>query len=83
MRFSKYIIAICGIYYNENLVLHKSFASEFIIMACIDFFVVAITPITTTLIVIVTNFIVVLSFFFLPPCSDDKRNKISECKHTC
>ena len=55
-------------------------------MACIDFFVVAITPITTTLIVIVTNFIVVLSFFFFFfcfPCSDDKRNKISECKHTC
>ena len=34
-------------------------------MACIDFFVIAITPITTTLIVIATNFFVVLSLFLV------------------
>ena len=64
-RISKLIIAIYGTYCNENLVLHKPIVSEFITMACIDFFVVAITPITTTLIVIATNFFVVLSLFLV------------------
>ena len=51
------------IYCNENLVLHKPITSEFITTACINFFVVAITPITTTLVVIATTFFVVLSPF--------------------
>ena len=57
------MVAIYGIYCNENIVLHKPIASEFITMACIDFFVVAITLITTTLVVIATTFYVVLSIF--------------------
>ena len=63
MRFSKQIVAICEIHCNENLVLHKPIASEFITTPCIDFFVVTITPITTTLVVIATTFFVVLSLF--------------------
>ena len=60
-------VTIYGIYCNENLVLHKPIASEFITTACINLFVVAITPITTTLIVIATTFFAVLSLF---SCSD-------------
>ena len=60
-------VTIYGIYCNENLVLHKPIASEFITTACIDLFVIAITPITTTLIVIATTFFAVLSLF---SCSD-------------
>ena len=43
--------------------LHKLIASEFITTACIDFFIVAITPITMTLVVIATIYFVVLSLF--------------------
>ena len=63
------IVAIYEIYCNENLVLHKPIASGFITMACIDYFIVAITPITTTLVVIATTFFVVLSLF---SCSEYK-----------
>ena len=56
-------VAIYGIYCNENLVLHKPIASEFITTACIDFFVIAITPIITTLVVIAMTFFFVLSLF--------------------
>ena len=54
---------ICETYCNENLVLHKPIALEFITTTCIDFFVVAITPITMTLVVIATTYFVVLSLF--------------------
>ena len=47
--------------------LHKSITSEFITMAGIDFFVIAIIPITMTLVVIATTFSAVLSLF---SCSD-------------
>ena len=50
---------------NENLVLHKYVTSEFITTTCIDFFVVAITPITTTLVVIATTFFHSIKSFFL------------------
>ena len=43
--------------------LHKPITSEFITTACINFFVVAITPITMTLVVIAMTFFVVLSPF--------------------
>ena len=43
--------------------LHKPITSEFITTACIDFFIVVITPITMTLVVIATIFVVVLSLF--------------------
>ena len=49
--------------------LNKPIASEFITTACIDFFVVAITPITTTLVVIAMTFFIVLSLF---SCSASK-----------
>ena len=38
-------------------------ASEFITTACIDFFIIAITPITLTLVVIATTYFIILSFF--------------------
>ena len=40
--------------------LHKFVASEFITTTCIDFFVVALTPITTTLVVIAMTFFIVV-----------------------
>ena len=45
--------------------LHKLIASKFITTACIDFFVIAITPITTTLIVIATTFSLYYAFFLV------------------
>ena len=57
------MFAICGIYCNENLVLHKPIVSEFITTACINLFIVAITLITMTLVVIATAFLVVFSLF--------------------
>ena len=39
--------------------------SEFIATACIDFFVIAITPITTTLVVIATTFSLYYAFFLV------------------
>ena len=45
--------------------LHKPIASEFIKTACIEFFIVAITPITMTLVVIAMTFFIELSLFFL------------------
>ena len=47
--------------------LHKPIALEFITTACIDFFIVAITPITMTLVVIATTYFVVLRIF---SCND-------------
>ena len=57
--------------------LHKPIASEFITTACIDFFVIAITPITTTLVVIAMTFFVVLSLFY---CSESIVELTERCR---
>ena len=74
------IVAIYEIYCNENLVLHKPIASGFITMACIDYFIAAITPITTTLVVIAMTFSVVLSLF---SCRDINSYAHSTCDVLC
>ena len=43
--------------------LHKPITSEFITTTCIDFFIIAITPITMILVVIATTYFVLLSLF--------------------
>ena len=57
------IVAICGIYCNENKVWHKPIASNFITTACIDFFFITITPSYNDIVVIATTFFIVISLF--------------------
>ena len=69
MRLSKQIIAICVIYCNKNQVLHKPIASDFITMACIVFFVIAITPYYNDIICYYNDFFRCIKFFFSSSCS--------------